>query len=891
MEEAYQSSVTDTLNDLRVEASAGLSRKEVIRRLDKFGTNELPRAKRTRLLVLFFDRFRDILVLILIAAAVTSVLIGNIEGAIIIAVAILLDASLSFTQVWRTEKTLAQMRRKTEDTCTVIRDGKAYQVPAHELVPGDIIEFRAGERIAADARIIRASGLKAQEAILTGESSDVSKNTRPLTKAASIADRSNMVFAGTNIVAGNGSAVVTTTGTHTEFGKIAQLLREQRSPDTPLRQKLQTTGLVIGWVLVGSIGLLAGISLLRGQTLLSTFHTAITLAVSAIPEDLTMILTIALTVGVSRILKQGGVVRKLSSGETLGAATVICTDKTGTLTEGKMQATGFHFLQGDVLSPHTPPEEEIHKLAYTGIVLSSDAHRIGKTEVTYIGSATERTSLAFAEQAGFDQQELRRMWRIRDSITFNTKWKYRAALVDHPTQSTQTLFVVGAPDVLLEKSAQALDTNNHPFDLSGTQREGLQRKIDSLASQGKRLVAVAVRRHLHQVDLTQNDVEGLLFLGVLAITDPVRTDIDKAIKQTIEAGVAIKLITGDHASTAVSVAGQAGIPVNDDAIITGQAMQELSDKELSERLDDLTVFARVEPLDKQRIIRLLQEAGHVVAMTGDGINDAVALKSADIGVAVQSGSDVAREAADLILLDNSFATIVAAIREGRVLRDNVRKVIVFLLATNAAEVAVFFASLFFGLPLPLIPAQILWINLVTDGTSDIALSLEPGEDNVMAHGPEKPNAPLINKNLVSHIIFSGAIMTAATIGLFAYMLATTHDVVYARTIAFTLMATTSLLTVWSFRSLKQNIVARGLWQNPWVLISTGFSLLLQLIALYLPSARSFFGTVPLSLQDWGIILGIAILAVITIDFRKALLRESTVSHLKFSKKYASNQAG
>lgn len=874
MEEAYRQNVSEVLRSLRVVAPEGLRTREANVRLARVGLNELPHAKRTRLFILFFDRFRDLLVIILLLAGAVSLVLGNIEDAIIIAIAIALDASLSLIQSWRTEKTLAQMRKRVEDTITVIRDGKPRSLASKYLVPGDIIEFRAGERVPADARVIRSSGLKAQEAALTGESSDVAKDVRPLTKALSVADRRNMVFAGTTIVSGNGTAVVVSTGTKTEFGKIAQILREQRSPTTPLRQKLQRTGLYIGWSIVGAVGLLAAIGIIQGASLLDTFHTTITLIVSAIPEDLTMILTIALTVGVRRILKQGGIVRRLNSGETLGAATVICTDKTGTLTEGNMRATNLHFFQGDTLEEFAQPHEELHKLAYIALALCTDAHRIGTKGNTYVGSATERTALSFSEAAGFSQPELKRTWRQRDAIAFNTKWKYRATLVDHPTHSTQTLLVMGAPDVLLERSSETLDEHNKAGELTSRRRTLLQEKIEALAGQGKRLVAVAVRRHLNQQDLEHDDVHNLMFLGVLAITDPIRREVPSAIATTQAAGVSVKLLTGDHVATATAIAKQINLSASPKTTITGQQLQAMSDEELTNALSRLNVFARVEPLDKQRIVRLLQQQGHVVAMTGDGINDAVALKGADIGVAMQRGSDVAREAADLILLNNSFATIVAAIKEGRVLRDNVRKVIAFLLATNAAEVAIFFLSILLGLPLPLIPAQILWINLVTDGTSDIALSLEPAESNVMDRSPEHPNAPLLGRHLLGQIIFSGVIMTVATVGVFGYVMKNGGDLQYARTMAFTLLAVTSLVSVWSFRSLKQTIMKRGLWQNPWVFVSMIFSLALQVSAIYVPSFRTFFDTVPLSLSDWLIITIVTLISVIMMDLRKLILPDN-----------------
>ncbi|MEX0649688.1 MAG: HAD-IC family P-type ATPase [Candidatus Andersenbacteria bacterium] len=872
----YRMKRADVLNALSVRADQGLSTREVKKRTEQLGRNELPKARKHRLLWMFLERFRDVLVLLLVAAAVVSFLIGHTEDVIIIAIAILIDVSLSFVQVWRTEQTLARMRQRIEDTITVRRNGRSSSVSSAELVPGDIIEFRAGERVPADARLIKAQGVRAQEAALTGESGDVEKHTHPISTKTPLSNRANMLLAGTIIISGTGEAVVTHTGTRTEFGKIAQVLREQRSPDSPLRKKLQKKGIQIGWLIIAAVILLTIIEIRQGSPIAEAGRTAITLMVSAIPEDLTMILTIALTVGVARILRKGGVVRKLSSGETLGAATVICTDKTGTLTEGKMKPIALHFLQGDSLTMGHSPQETMHILALQGLLLANDAHKASTNhgEQEYIGSATERTALLFTEQLGLNSEEVRTSWRKRDAIAFGSEWKYRAALVDHPTQSTQTLFVTGAPDVLLSRSSQALNAQNEVERCTSAHRHSLEQNINHLAGQGYRLIAVAVRRHLTQTELTHNDIHDLTLLGVLTIEDPIREDVASSIKETLSAGVQIKLITGDHLGTAKAVARAAGLIANEDTSIGGLKLQEMKDDELARDMSTTTIFSRIEPLDKRRIIRILQEQGHVVAMTGDGVNDAVALKSADIGVAMGSGTDIAKDSADLVLLDNSFSTIVAAIKEGRVIRDNIRKVIVFLLATNAAEVAIFFVSVLTGLPLPLLPTQILWINLVTDGTSDIALSLEPAEDDVMKRQPEDPQISLLSKTLVSHIIFSGLVMTVGTMSLFWYLLQYMNtDLAYARTMAFTFLSVASLLSVWSFKSLRFMMFHQTFWNNKWIFVSAAFSFSLHLLAVYLPALRSFFHTVPLALTDWGVILAMAALTIFIIDLRKLVIRQ------------------
>lgn len=866
-------SVPEVMTQMNVSRDEGLSEKEAAKRQVLYGENVLAQGQQNTVIHLFLDRFRDILVVVLLIACALSLIFGHIQDAIIIAAAIAIDASLSFVQVWRTEKTLAKLRQHVADTITVLRNGAARIIPSSQLVPGDIIEIRSGEKVPADARIIRAQGMSAHEAILTGESSDIAKSTARLPVHTLVSNRSNMVFAGTDIVSGSGTAIVGKIGTQTEFGKIAQMLRQQRSPDSPLRRKLQEKSLQIGWIIIAAVLLLTLLGLLQGQGVVDTGRTAITLIVSAIPEDLTMILTITLTVSVARILRRHGVVRNLSSAETLGATTVICTDKTGTLTEGKMKASGFHFLQGESISPPAKSLEPLQELALIGLALANDAHKPGKNSTDYVGSATERTAQLFVDRWGWNQGELRSKWRTKASIPFHTRWKYRVTLADHPTQSTQVMFVAGAPDVLLQLSSQTLNKHSEPTSLTSRRRFELMNRIEALAGQGQRLIAVAVKRHLTQIHVVHSDVKDLLFLGVLSITDPIRFDIRSAIAQTVSAGVAVKLVTGDHAATARAIARQIGLTTHGQAVLEGETLRQLDDRELIDEIESNTIFARVEPLDKQRIIRLLQQRGHVVAMTGDGVNDAVALKAADIGVAMGTGSDIARDAADLVLLDNSFLTIVAAIKEGRVLRDNIRKVLAFLLATNAAEVVIFFVSILSGLPLPLLPAQILWINLVTDGTSDIALSLEPAEDNVMKRRPEDPKAPLFNARFYAMIAFSGLVMTVGTMLLYWYSLtATGQNLAYARTMAFTFLSVASLLSVWSFRSLSKTFFESWPWQNAWVPISGAFSFGLQALAIYVPSLRRFFHTVPLQLNDWFIIIGLALVTILIIDMRKIIFK-------------------
>jgi calcium-translocating P-type ATPase len=867
--DAYLLPAPEVLRRLRVRADQGLSATEVQRRAARYGTNAILAIKGRSSLFIFVERLTDPLVVVLIIAAIISVVLGEYGDAAIVAGAIVLDALLTFVQVWRTERTLEQLRDHIQPTALVMRGGRAKRIPADALVVGDVIEFRAGERVPADARLIEAKGLLLQEAALTGEADDVAKKTTRLMSRTPLANRTNMVYRGTTIVNGTGRAVVIATGTRTEFGRIMQMLKTETAPPSPLRRKLHKSSLLIGWIIAAAMVLLIAINLWQQAGVTETIRTAMTLAVSAVPEDLTMVLTVALTVGVVRILRRRGVVRQLNSVETLGAATVICADKTGTMTKGEMTATSFDFLQGTVLRGTRSPQDHWQQLALVGLALSSDAHRLNRNEATYIGSATERSALAFVEGFGFRQDQLRHSWVQHDALSFSPQWKYRAALHAHPSHEGVMLFVTGAPDVLLEHSSHRLNRQSEPEALTSEQRVEITRKIEERASQGERLMAVAIRRNYPRTDLTHRDIHSLTFVGILSINDPVRLDVRESIVDTQHAGIAVKLITGDHAATARAVARQVGLPATVDTICTGEALAHMNDAELNDAIDHITIFARVTPLDKQRIIRALQTRGHVVAMTGDGVNDAVALKAADIGVAMGSGKDIAKDAADLVLLDNSFVTIVTAIREGRVVRNNIRKVIAFLLSTNAAEVAIFFVSLLAGVPLPLLPAQILWINIVTDGTSDLALSAEPEESNVMRRRPENPHGALYDRRALWHIVFAGLAMTVTTFSLYWYALRITGvSLEYARTLAFVFLSVSSLLSVWSWRSLRESILRRGLWQNKWVPISAAFSFGLQLAAVYLPGFQSFFNTVPLAPRDWGIILVLALVTVAIIDLRK-----------------------
>lgn len=869
--DAYLKTAPDVLRALRVVPSEGLSTAEASRRASKLGNNYIPPPKARPALAVFIDRFKDPLVVILVAAGVVSYLLHHKTDVVIIAIAILMDSVVAYIQIARSERALARIKDHIMPTTTVLRSGRLQKITSDQLVVGDIITLETGDKVPADARLLEAQGVTVNESALTGESAESVKVTHRLESRTPLANRHNMVYRGTSVQNGSARAVAVAVGTHTEFGRIVQLLKTVTPPASPLQRNLARTGQYVGISIVLAMGLLTAINYAQGIPLLETLHTAVTLAVSVVPEDLTVILTIALTIGAIRILKRQGAIRQLSAIETLGAATIICTDKTGTLTEGTMTATAFDFLNGNTLTEDKAPKTVHETLAILSLMLASDARAASATQTDghYFGSATERTALAFAEKLGFKQTTALAEWRPLDGLSFSATWKYRASLRTHPRQASNTLFVNGAPDVLLEQSSYVLNEHGEAKPLTSAERKNLHQKIAARAEGGDRLLAVAVNRQFSKKDITHRDIAGLTFLGVLIINDPPRPEVAEAIRYTMGAGIAVKLVTGDHITTARAIAQAVGLPANPDTVITGHELAEMNDEELVTALKTTTIFAHVTPVDKQRIVRLLQQQGNIVAMTGDGINDAVALKAADIGIAMGAGKDVAREAADLVLLDNNFVTIVSAIRQGRVVRDNIRKVIAFLLSTNAAEVAIFALSLFTRLPLPLLPAQILWINLVTDGTSDLALALEPDEHNVMHRRPEHPTAPLFSRHHTFSMIFCGAVLTAATFGLYWYLLNITHTpLAYARTMAFAMLATGSLISVWTWRSFRDSLLKRGLFSNKWIPFSAGFSFLLQLAAIHLPLLQPLFQTVPLSLSDWSIVLTLAVITLFICELRK-----------------------
>jgi Ca2+-transporting ATPase len=851
----------------------GLTTGQLRKALKRYGKNVIDRRGETRWYHRILRRLRDPLTAVLLAGAAISAVLAEWADTAVIFIAIALDLSITLFQEHRAAQALAALAKRLVLRANVIREGREKIVAAADLVPGDLVRLKRGEKVPADIRLMRAAGLRVSEAVLTGEAQEVTKQSQPLPSATALADRSNMLYAGTQVTAGEGIGIVVATGARTVFGRIAAAVKQVQPPPTPLQRKLRHLAQTIGGlVLVAAAGIFL-LGLLEGKSAMDMFRTAVALAVAAVPEDLTMILAITFTVGAVRIARWQGIIRTLSSAETLGSATVICTDKTGTLTAGKMSVQRFETL-GFSLTPRalTRKIPAFLREALVACAVCTDAREVETEKGPRLaGSHTEQALLRLALDAGLRQKELFAFWSPLASLAFDAVRKYRAVLTNHPTAAATKLFVIGAADILLPQ-VTSLAAEGGTKLLRSRERKWFAEQIEKAAGEGLRVLLIASRDFPQSKrKLTQKDVAQLTLLTLVYLHDPVRPGVKQALELAAQAGVRTIMVTGDHRATAEAVARQIGLSVTTRSTITGEDLQKMDDETLLQRLPHTTIFARVTPFDKQRIINALHAQNHVVAMTGDGVNDAIALKEADIGIAVGSGTDVAKDAADLILLNDAYETIVSAIKEGRVVTENVKKVLTFLLTTNLAEVATIIATLVARLPIAFLPAHILWINLVTDGTADVALALEPAEPDIMQRPPERPERRLLTPRLILQMLLGAAILLTGTLFVFTRTLEGENSLAYARSAAFAFLSLATLLSVFSYRSLKTPYLELHT-RNRSVWLAEITSLALLLAALYFPPLQRLLGTEPLSWQTWVWLSVLAVICVIGIEARKLLSR-------------------
>jgi Ca2+-transporting ATPase len=851
---------------------AGLEAEEAASRLARYGPNALEQVGARRGPRILLAQFTDFLVLVLIGACIVSLFLGEYVDATAILAIVVLNGVLGFVQEYRAEKSLQALREMAAPKAAVVREGREIVVDTREVVPGDLVRLRAGDRVPADLRLVEEHNLQVDEAALTGESLAIEKGAAlELDDDTPLADRRNMVYTGTVVTYGRGDGLAVATGMGTELGRIAALVQEVGGEQTPLQRRLARLGKFLVWAVLSLCGVVFAAGLLRGLPAHEMFLTAVSLAVAAIPEGLPAVVTIALAIGVQRMVKRHALIRRLSSVETLGSTSVICSDKTGTLTENKMVARRAYVNGREVVRPDAP--DDLKELLATALLCTGDfisAAAVG--DFSFDGARSNPTEAALVEAAldvGVDARELAGRYEFQAEVPFDSERKRMTAVFGG--DGDRVAVVKGAPEIVLELcSAIQEDENVKP--LTPEARASVHEANADLAARGLRVIAVATRRVGDDEEVTAALERGLTFRGYIAIEDPPRPEVYEAVRKCRLAHITPMMVTGDHRATAAAIADEIGILDESAAVLTGREIDTLSDEGLIDELEDARVVARVTPEHKLRIVRALRARGAVVAMTGDGVNDAPALKEADIGVAMGiTGTDVSKEASDMILTDDNFATIVAAVEEGRSIYANIKKFIHFLLSCNASELLVMIIATLGGWPLPLLPIQILWVNLITDGAPALALGVDPPEVGLLLKRPRPKHAFLFGGHELRLIPTQGLFIAAATLGSYLMVLYGFREgLATARTFAFSVLTLSQLFHALNCRSQTRSFFALGPFSNPWLLCAVAFSLLLHLGVVYIPFLQPIFHTVPLSLRDWGLMLAISSLPLIFMEIYKPL---------------------
>ncbi len=856
-----------------VDAKKGLSHQEAKKRLKQYGHNELAEGEKQSALLLFFNQFKDFMVLILLAATLVSGLLGEYIDAIAIIMIVLVNGFLGFFQERKAEKSLSALKEMAAPQMMVQRDGLWTKIQAKDCVPGDIVKFISGDRIGADIRITKAQSLEVEESALTGESLPVVKSSDRMKKeSAGIGDQVNMAFMGTLVTRGSGEGVVVATGMKTAMGQIADLLQNAQSQQTPLQIRLEQLGKILIVAALFLTLLVVGIGVLQGNNLYTMVLAGVSLAVAAIPEGLPAIVTVALSLGVQRMIRKNAIVRKLPAVETLGCASVICSDKTGTMTENKMMVTrlwaggsdwsvtgkGFEPAGEIECLQGITDDTEVRQLLTYGILCNNAELKLKKKNYYIDGDPTEGAMLVAAMKKGIDRQLQFENYQILKEFPFESERKLMSVMVKD-ANGRQFIITKGAPDVLLGRCS-AVQMNGRIQRMDEKMLDIIMASTEHMAEQALRTIAVAFKSVPgNKAILDEGDAEcDLVFLGLQGMMDPPRAEVAQAVQECRDAGIKTVMITGDHMVTAKAIGEKLGIYHKGDRVVSGAELDKMSAEDLTEIVEETSVFARVSPEHKLKIVSAFQKRGHIVAMTGDGVNDAPAIKAADIGIAMGiSGTDVAKETSSLILLDDNFATIKAAIKEGRNIYENIRKFIRYLLASNVGEILVMLFAMIIGLPLPLLPIQILWVNLVTDGLPAMALGLDKPEENVMKRPPRHPKEGVFARGLGWKIVSRGFLIGSATLLAFMTVYKSNPDnLQYAQTVAFATLVLAQLIHVFDCRSEK-SIFSRNPFGNMYLVWAVVSSLVLMLIALYYPPLQQVFHTVSIAPRDWLLILGMA----------------------------------
>ncbi|MCD4837296.1 calcium-translocating P-type ATPase, SERCA-type [Neobacillus sedimentimangrovi] len=861
---------------LETDFSSGLTQEEVEKRIKQYGLNELEEGEKQSALLLFFSQFKDFMVLVLLAATLISGLLGEYIDAIAIIAIVIINGFLGFFQEHRAEKSLQALKELSAPQVTVLREGQWMKIPSKEIVLGDIMKFASGDRIGADVRIIESKSLEIEESALTGESVPVAKHTDRLTiPNPGIGDMENTAFMGTMVTRGSGVGIVIATGMKTAMGQIAGLLQSAQSQETPLQRRLEQLGKILITVALLLTVLVVVVGVLNGHDIYTMFLAGVSLAVAAIPEGLPAIVTVALSLGVQKMIKQNAIVRKLPAVETLGCASVICSDKTGTMTQNKMTVTHLwsggqtwtvdgvgYEPRGDFYRNNQKvqlsDEKALQQMLIFGMLCNHSELKRKDDEYFLDGDPTEGALLVSAMKAGFHRPKLLEDFTILNEFPFDSARKMMSM---HVKDKHGRHFIVtkGAPDVILGLSESILWDGQTRL-LNMETKTKVQNAIDHLASQALRTIAIAYKPiSANTIILSEKEAESkLTFIGIQGMIDPPRPEVQDAVRECKEAGIKTVMITGDHVITAKAIAAQLGILSKNSKVLDGKTLSQMTVKDLEDVVEDVSVFARVSPEHKLKIVKALQNKGHIVAMTGDGVNDAPAIKAADIGVAMGiTGTDVAKEASSLVLLDDNFATIKAAIKEGRNIYENIRKFVRYLLASNVGEILVMLFAMILSLPLPLVPIQILWVNLVTDGLPAMALGLDRPEENVMKRGPRSPNEGVFSRGLGWKVISRGFLIGLVT--LLAFMHIYHNDpsqLQYAQTVAFATLVMAQLIHVFDCRSEK-SVLSRNPFGNQYLVWAVISSLLMVLVVIYYPPLQPIFHTLPIAAKDWLLIIGLS----------------------------------
>lgn len=847
----------------------GLDGNEARKRLEKYGLNKIEQEKKDTPFTILLSQFKSPFVYLLIITGLITLVIGKILDTIVIWGVIVLDVSVGFFQEYKASSAMTALAKTISLKSIVIRSKRKRLINVEHLVPGDIISIKAGDKIPADSRILNETNLEINEMILTGESMPVKKNAAAIKSEQAVADRKNMLYMGTTASAGNALAIVTTTGEGTELGKISKFIREEKHEKTFLQKEIARLVKIISIILVIITILIFTIGIYRGNELVQMFEESVAVAIGGLPEGLPISVTVIFAIGMQRIFKKKGLIRKLIATETLGRTEILCIDKTATLTKGKMDVIHLELAGRKLVIGEFNISESPEAVRLIGRIASVCNEAFLERKKGYQGGPTDIALLKLGMKLGYSKEKIEEETPILDFQPFDPNLKLTAALIKE--RKNNEIYVCGAPEEVLKQCSSIADNGNKIIGIRAITDQDykkLYRKNEQLGAEGYRILAAAYKDVSSKFQKINKHYDSLTFLGLIVISDPLRKTAAETVLKAKNAGLRIIIITGDHINTAINIAKQVGIPCGKKNVITGGSLAKLSDDEFDKVVDKICLYARATPSDKVRIVNAWKKKEKIVAMTGDGVNDAPALAISDIGVALGSGTEVAKEASDLVLLDDDLKTILAAIEEGRGILDNIKKVVTYLLADSHSEILLVGFAILFGYPLPILPAQILWVNLVEDGLPDVALSLEKSEKDVMDIPPSSYKRPILDKEVITISFLIAWIDDAVLIGLFLYYYLTGADLSFIRTMVFAALTVDSLFFAFACKSLRRPIWRIRIFDNKLLNLSFFAGILTLIAAIYFPPFQLLLQTVPISLKHWGLLFIIGSIDLIAIEIVK-----------------------